>query len=144
MTLDQFKKIILGKFPDAIFETSRYLPGVTYVSFGKDVCIATLSFKDKTWGLTGIFMPNPNDRIPHISSNRQKELKLMVNLLGAYEYQVHPNADRTVRLVTPIAMWVDECDPEDTPLNSNNELADSYLELKERGLTAPVKVNLNF
>ena len=25
-----------------------------------------------------------------------------------------------------------------------DELADSYLELKERGLTAPVKVNLNF
>jgi len=41
-------------------------------------------------------------------------------------------------------MWMDELDPEDTPWNDNNELADSYLELKERGLTAPVKVKLNF
>jgi hypothetical protein len=41
-------------------------------------------------------------------------------------------------------MWMDDCDPEDTPLNDNSELADSYLELKERGLTAPVKVKLNF
>lgn len=144
MQLDQFKKIIASKFPGATFETSRYLPGVTYVSFGKDACIATLAFKDKIWGLTGIFMPNPNDRIPRISSNRQKDLKLMVNLLGEYEYKVHPNADRTVRLVTPIAMWIDYCDPEDTPWNDNNTLAESYMELKERGLTAPVKVNLNF
>lgn len=144
MQLDQFKKIIASKFPGATFETSWYLPGVTYVSFRKDACIATLAFKDKTWGLTGIFMPDPDDRIPHISSNRQKYLKLMVNLLGEYEYQVHPNAGRTVRLVTPIAMWIDDCDPEDTPWNDNNELADSYLELKERRLTAPIKCNLNF
>lgn len=144
MNLEQFRSIISAKFPNAVFETSRYLPGVTYVSFGKSACIATLSFKDKIWGLTGIFMPNPNDRIPHISSNRQKDLELMVNLLGEYEYQVHPNADQTVRLETPIAMWMDDCDPEDTPWNDNNELADSYLELKERGLTAPVKVKLNF
>lgn len=144
MTLQQFQRIISEKFPGAVFETSRYLPGVTYVSFGKHACIATLSFKDKIWGLTGIFMPNPNDRIPHISSNRQKDLKLMVNLLVEYEYQLHPNADQTVRLATPIAMWIDELDPEDTPWNDNNELADSYLELKERGLTAPVKVKLNF
>ena len=144
MRLDQFKKIIESKFPNVTFETSRYLPGVTYVSFGKDACIATLSFKDKTWGLTGVFMPNPNDRIPHISSTRQKDLKLMMNLLGEYEYQVRPNADKTVRLVTPIAMWVDDCDPEDAPWNDNNELADAYLELKKRGVTAPVKINLNF
>lgn len=144
MTLRQFQRIISEKFPCAIFETSRYLQGVTYVSFGKSACIATLSFKDKIWGLTGIFMPDPEARMPHISSNRQKDLKLMVNLLGEYEYKVHPNADRTVRLVTPIAMWVDDCDPEDTPWNDNNELADSYLELKERGLIAPIKVNLNF
>ena len=91
-----------------------------------------------------VFLPDPNDRIPHISSNRQKDLTLMVNLLVEYEYRVHPNADQTVRLETPIAMWMDELDPEDTPWNDNNELADSYLELKERGLTAPVKVNLNF
>jgi hypothetical protein len=38
-------------------------------------------------------------------------------------------------------MWMDELDPEDTPWNDNNELADSYLELKERGLTAPIRVN---
>ena len=144
MTLQQFQRIISEKFPGAVFETSRYLPGVTYVSFGKSACIATLSFKDKIWGLTGIFMPNPNDRIPHISSNRRKDLKLLVNLLGEYEYKVHPNADRTVRLITPIAMWVDDCDPEDTPINDTHELAESYLELKERGLTAPIKVNLNF
>ena len=144
MRLDQFRKIIASKFPGATFETSRYLPGVTYVSFGKGSCIATLSFKGKTWGLTGIFMPNPDERIPHISSNRQNDLELMVNLLSEYEYMVHPNADRTVRLVTPIAMWVDDCDPEDTPWNDNNELAGSYLELKERGLTAPVKVKLDF
>jgi hypothetical protein len=144
MTLNQFKTIISGKFPNAVFETSRYLPGVTYVSFGKSACIATLVFKDRIWALTGIFMPDPNDRIPCISSNRQKDLKLMVNLLGEYEYRVHPNANRTVGLVTPIAMWIDDCDPDDTPWNDNNELANSYLELKERGLTAPVKVNLNF
>jgi hypothetical protein len=144
MTLQQFQRIISEKFPGAVFETSRYLPGVTYVSFGKSACIATLSFKDKIWGLTGIFMPNPNDRIPHISSNRQKDLKLIVNLLVEYEYKVHPNADRTVRLATPIAMWIDELDPEDTPWNDNNELADSYLELKERGLTAPIRVKLDF
>ena len=144
MKPEQFKRIISAKFPDAVFETSRYLPGVTYVSFGKGSCIATLSFKDKTWGLVGIFMPNPDDRIPHISSNRQKDLELMVNLLGECEYKVHPNADRTVRLVTPIAMWIDDCDPEDTPWNYNNELADAYLELKERGLTAPVKCKLDF
>jgi len=144
MNLEQFKCTISAKFPNAAFETSRYLPGVTYVSFGKSACITTLSFKDKTWRLTGIFMPDPNDRIPHISSTRQKDLKLIVNLLGEYEYKVHPNADRTVRLITPIAMWVDDCDPDDTPWNDNNELADSYLELNERGLTAPVKVKLNF
>lgn len=144
MTPRPFQRIISEKFPGAVFETSRYLPGVTYVSFGKSACIATLSFKDKAWGLTGIFMPNPDDRIPHISSNRQKDLKLIVELLCEYEYKVHPNADRTVRLVTPIAMWVDDCDPEDTPWNDNNSLADSYLELKERGLTAPVKCKLNF
>lgn len=144
MNLEQFKSIISAKFPDAVYESSRYLPGVTYVSFGKFACIATLSFKDKVWALTGIFMPDPNDRIPHISSNRQKDLKRMVNLLVEYEYHVHPNADQTVRLETPIAMWMDELDPEDTPWNCNNELVDSYLELKERGLTAPIKVNLNF
>lgn len=144
MTLRQFQRIISDTFPGAIFDTSRYLPGVTYVSFGKGECIATLVFKDKIWGLAGIFMPNPEARMPHISSNRQKDLKLMVNLLGEYEYKVHPNADRTVRLVTPIAMWVDDCDPEDTPWNDNNTLAESYLELNERGLTAPIKVNLNF
>lgn len=144
MTLQQFQRIISEKFPGAVFEASRYLPGVTYVSFGKHACITTLSFKDTMWGLTGIFMPNPNDRIPHISSTRQKDLKLIVNLLGEYEYKVHPNADRTVRLITPIAMWVDDCDPEDTPINDNHELAESYLELKERGLTAPPKVKLNF
>ena len=144
MQLDQFRKIIASKFPGATFETSRYLPGVTYVSFGKGSCIATLAFKGKAWILTGIFMPEPDDRTPHISSSRQKDLELMVNLLGEYEYRLHPNADRTVRLVTPIAMWVDDCDPEDTPWNHNNELADSYLELKERGLTAPVKVKLDF
>lgn len=144
MTLQQFQRIISEKFPGAVFETSWYLPGVTFVSFGKGACIATITFKDTMWGLTGIFMPDPNCRIPHISSNRQKDLKLMVNLLSEYEYKVHPNADRTVRLVTPIAMWMDACDPEDTPWNDNNELAGSYLELKERGLTAPIKVNLNF
>ena len=144
MQLDQFKKIIASKFPGATFETSRYLPGVTYVSFGKNACIATLAFKGKSWVLAGIFMPDPDDRIPHISSNRQNDLKRMVNLLAEYEYTVHPNADRTVRLVTPLAMWIDGCDPEDTPWNDNNELAESYMELKERGLTAPIKVNLNF
>ena len=41
-------------------------------------------------------------------------------------------------------MWMDDCDPEDTPWNDNNTLTESYLELKERGLTAPIKVNLNF
>jgi hypothetical protein len=68
----------------------------------------------------------------------------MVNLLGEYEYKVHPNADRIVRLATPIAMWMDELDPEDTPWNDIKELADSYLELKERGLTAPIRVKLDF
>lgn len=144
MNLEQFRSIISAKFPDAVFETSRFLPGVTYVSFGKFACIETLSFKDKVWALTGFFLPDPSDQIPHISSSRQKDLKRMVNLLVEYEYHVHPNADQTVRLVTPIAIWVDDCDPEDTPWNENNNLADSYLELKERGLTAPFNVKLNF
>ena len=68
----------------------------------------------------------------------------IVNLLVEYEYHIHPNADQTVRLETPIAMWLDELDPEDKPWNENNNLADSYLELKERGLTAPFNVKLNF
>lgn len=144
MNSEQFRSIISAKFPNAVFETSRYLPGVTYVSFGKGACIATLSFKDKMWGLTGIFMPNPTDTIPRISSNRQKDLKLMVNLLVEYEYQLHPKAEQTARLITPLAMWVDDCDPEDTPWNDNNELADSYLELKEHGLTAPIRIKLDF
>ena len=122
----QFKDTISLAFPEAVFHTEDRLPGLILSTFTQNGSILTLALKDTECAVLGIFVPDPTYRFPLIKFNRVDRLKTILNSMAGYEFKSSKRPFSTYMWLIPVAAWMDEVDPEDTPPNDLVWIASDY------------------